>query len=126
MTIAEAIEAVRKLAEFDHVDSVAKYIAIGDSLKGTRDEGYIPDFADGAIYQQEKDAKIIESLLQIIKEQNRALYIAQEQLYGVSIGISEQGQNINPHFYITEYSKFGDQARTAISLALEKMKEIAK
>lgn len=126
MTIQELLAQVMKRIEFDEKRAMRKWTHSNGDNDGFQDWTNAKISSYGAKKQHTQDAKLIESLLEIIEEQHRALYVAQEQLYGVSIGISAQRQNINPHFYITEYLKYGDQAREAMASTLQKMKEIAK
>ena len=122
MTIQELLAQVRKIAEFS--DSAVRNYAETIDPDRWDELGRMTSMNLAARWQHAQDAKIIESLLQIIEEQHSALHVAQERLYGVSIAVTEQGQNINPTFYITEYLKYGDQVRTAIASTLEKLKAI--
>ena len=126
MTIQELLAQVRKAAAPDKKFSIAACsIAFQPALRSMISRGQAYDLGMDLLNDlQIQDAKIIEQLIEVIEEQHEALQIASNQLLGVSIAVREQGQNINPHFYITHYQMFSDKARAAIEATLQKLEKI--
>jgi hydroxypyruvate isomerase len=78
------------------------------------------DLARAALHHQNhglasnKELLLAKALLHVHKTSAKALRIAANQLEGVSLAVKVHGQNINPAFFIEEYSRSAECARKAL------------